>query len=106
VFKAEVHFGEKRRPLQGDYRPLLRFADDTLVGFTWPDFESDDGKPIPSGCELPIDVSATLYAYSEDVMDVLRAHAKVGAAIWLTEGRKTVATGTIVALCDGLKKTG
>jgi len=92
AFAASLHFfpleqsHRKNFPFQG-YRPSLQFATGIWIpDYVWPEFFYKDGTRVPDQVEVPSDVEAYMYTWSDDVLPILLSEVREGASFRMTEG--------------------
>lgn len=106
-FRAAVSFlpvemgGRQEPPLQGIYRPDIRYPADTgaQAWMVWPLFLSTDESEMEHGAAVPLQCSAHFYIVDESLRrEVHASRLKVGVRFDLVKGSKRVAVCEVTKL--------
>jgi hypothetical protein len=100
-FLPEERSGRQQPPLQGIYRPDIRYADDanTQTWMVWPLFLSASETELENGATVPEHCNANFYIINENLRrEVHASRLKIGVQFDLVEGSKRVAVCEVTEL--------
>jgi Elongation factor Tu C-terminal domain len=95
---VDAEEGGRRTPATQGYRPDMIFADDPHAWMINPEFLRDDGSSYPVGARVPRSVRANMYVIYEERRPLVRDIVRIGQAVRMVEGSRTVATGEVTAI--------
>jgi hypothetical protein len=66
------------------------------ISMIWPEFESEDGRPLPEGAAVPDAGLASMWIMNPDMKTYHRSRVRIGAGGFLVVGHNRIASAEVV----------